>query len=260
MKKEEIQKAIEEKFEDWKSSITSPSIRSLIEENTIITGGCIASMLLDEEVNDFDVYMKTEKAAYLLAQYYCNKVPVPCYPEARDDRITIILPNNKPVRKKKPQTGYNIAFISPLAITLTNRIQITVRFFGIPKQIHSNYDFVHCTGYWSSWNKELHISDGVKYSIERKKLIYIGSKYPVASMVRVKKFASRGWSITANQILKISLQISDLDLGDKEQLKEQLVGMYSTDLTKVVQDTEIDENGRIDRNSLFKAIDKHLKE
>jgi hypothetical protein len=51
-----------------------------------------------------------------------------------------------------------------------------------------------------------------------------------------------------------------LDLNDKEQLKEQLVGMYSKDLTKVVEDTKVDENGKVDRGSLFQAIDKHLKE
>lgn len=260
MDKKEIQKVIEEKFEDWKSSITDPDIRTLVEQNTIITGGCIASMLADEKINDFDVYMRTEEAAFLVASYYCNKVPVPCYPEPEKDRITIVLPNKKPVKKRKPQAGYNVAFISPLAITLTDKIQITVRFFGSPKEIHSNYDFVHCTAYWTSWEKKLHISGGVAYSVRKKKLIYIGSKYPVASMVRVKKFASRGWSITANQILKMSLQISDLDLGDKKQLKEQLVGMYSKDLTKVVEDTKVGDDGRVDRDSLFEAIDRHLKQ
>lgn len=260
MEDKEIQKVIEDKFEDWKNSISDPHIRTIVEENTIITGGCVASMIADERINDFDVYMRTEEAAFLLAKYYCHTVPVPCYPEPGNDRITIILPHGKPVKKKKPQAGYNVAFISPLAITLTDKIQITVRFFGSPRKIHSNYDFVHCTGYWTSWDKKLVIHENVKNSVKKKKLIYVGSKYPIASFIRVKKFAGRGWGITANQMLKMSLQISDLDLNDKEQLKEQLVGMYSKDLTKVVEDTKVDENGRVDRDSLFEAIDKHLKE
>ena len=260
MSLEGIQKVIEDKFEDWKASIKDTHIHKLIADNTIITGGCIASLLDGEPVNDFDVYMRTEEAAFLVAQYYCNTIPVPCYPEPGNNRITIILPSKKPIKKKKPKGGYNVAYISPLAITLTDKIQITVRFFGEPKEIHSNYDFVHCTGYWTSWNKELKIHKNVIDAVEKKKLIYVGSKYPVASLVRVKKFAQRGWRITANQMLKIAVQVSDLDLTDKEQLKEQLVGMYSKDLTKVVEDTKIDENGKVDRDSLFEAIDKHLKE
>jgi len=257
---ENIQKIIEDKFEDWKSNIEDLSIRNLVNNNTIITGGCIASLLNKEPVNDFDIYMRTEEAAFLIARYYCNTVSIPCEPVPGIDRITIALPKGKPVKKKVPKEKYSVAYISPLAITLTNKIQITVRFFGEPKKIHSNYDFIHCTGYWTSWNKELHIHKNVIDATEKKKLIYIGSKYPVSSLIRIKKFNARGWTITANQLLKIALQINDLDLNDKEQLKEQLVGVYAQNLTKIAEDTKIDKNGKVDRDSLFKAIDKHLKE
>lgn len=260
MNNSEICKTIENKFKDWVDSITDIRIKQLIRENCIITGGSIASMILNENINDFDVYMRTKESAFLLARYYCDKVPFPCWPKMFSDKILIELPQGNPIKKKKPIPGYNVAYISPLAISLTDKIQITVRFFGTPGKIHQNYDFVHCTCYWTSWDRKLVTPKAALDAIKKKKLLYIGSKYPIASIVRIKKFVSKGWSISANQIIKMSVQVSDLNLEDKEELKEQLVGMYSKDLTKVVEDTKIDDNGKVNRDSLFKAIDKHLKE
>jgi hypothetical protein len=56
MKKKTINSVICKKFDEWVSSIEDKSVASLVSENSIVTGGCIASMLLKEEVNDFDVY------------------------------------------------------------------------------------------------------------------------------------------------------------------------------------------------------------
>lgn len=258
MEEKAIEEIINAKFSDWLSSITDPAVSYVVERNTIITGGCIASMLLDEPINDFDVYMRTEEAAYLLAKYYCNMAPPGVEPEPTENRITIKLPNGRGIRKRSPQGKYQVAYISPLAITLTDKIQFTVRFFGSPSEIHQNYDFLHCKAYWESRDRRLVIHSKVRRAIEKKKLIYVGSAYPVASVVRTKKFVKRGWKMDAGQLIKMSLQISDLDLSDKEQLKEQLVGMYAEDLTKVVEDTKVDENGQVDRASLFKAISKHV--
>lgn len=255
---EEIRKAIHDKFIEWKNTIRDTRVRGLVERDTIITGGCIASMVLDEPVNDFDVYMKTEETAFLLARYYCDTVPILCYPVADGDKISIELPNKKALKKRKPLKGYNVAYISPLAITLTDKIQITVRFFGSPKKIHSTYDFLHATAYWTSHNNMISLPYPVLALIKSKKLVYVGSKYPIASIIRVKKFIKRDWTISAGQLLKMSIQASDLDLTDKDKLKEQLVGMYAEDLTEVVRDTKINKDGIVDRDSLFKAIDEHM--
>ena len=47
-------------------------------------------------------------------------------------------------------------FLSQNAITLSNKAQIVIRFYGEPDQIHSNYDFVHATCYYDFAKSILH--------------------------------------------------------------------------------------------------------
>ncbi len=51
-----IKKVLQQKHEDFVLSIKDERVQKLVKENSIITGGCITSMLLNEKVNDFDYY------------------------------------------------------------------------------------------------------------------------------------------------------------------------------------------------------------
>lgn len=130
-------------------------------------------------------------------------------------------------RAAQSDKDYAPVFISDNAITLSNKIQIVIRFFGEPEQIHKNYDFIHCTNYYSSWDNQVHLNLEAMESIRTKTLKYSGSLYPICSIMRLRKFIARGWKINAGQILKIIWQIKDLDLDDYNILREQLVGVDS---------------------------------
>ena len=122
---------------------------------------------------------------------------------------------------------YFPVFLSTNAITLSNGIQIVVRFYGYPDQIHSTYDFVHTKAYWVCRDGEVVIPKEVYEATINKTLFYTGSKYPVCSVFRTRKFISRGWKINAGQLLKMCIQISQLDLMNIDVLEDQLVGVDS---------------------------------
>jgi hypothetical protein len=82
-------------------------------------------------------------------------------------------------------------FLTSNAITLSDKIQIVLRFQGEPDDIHANYDFVHCTSYWTSWDEKLVLKPEAMESILCKELRYVGSKYPICSVVRLRKFIAR---------------------------------------------------------------------
>lgn len=65
-----IRKVIRKKIEEWTSTIEDVELRSLVRSNTIVTGGCIASMLLGERIKDFDIYMRDIETCRQLASYY----------------------------------------------------------------------------------------------------------------------------------------------------------------------------------------------
>jgi hypothetical protein len=127
-----------------------------------------------------------------------------------------------------PIEKYRPVYLSDNAITLSNRVQLVIRFYGTPEDIHKNYDFVHVTNYWESSNDNLVLKPEALESILTKELRYMGSLYPLASIIRSRKFLKRGWNINAGQYLKMCFQVSELNLHDINVLAEQLVGVDQT--------------------------------
>ena len=76
MKAKTIKAVLRKNTSEWLETIDNPSIRKVAGENAIITGGCIASMLLRETVNDFDVYFRTREATEAVAHYYVEQLPL----------------------------------------------------------------------------------------------------------------------------------------------------------------------------------------
>jgi len=72
-KRRGIIKELHEKVTDWILSIEDDAVAAACREDTIVTGGSIASMLIGEKVNDFDIYFKTKETTKLVAEYYCKK-------------------------------------------------------------------------------------------------------------------------------------------------------------------------------------------
>ena len=307
MQSKTIKSILSKKLNDWSKSIKDENLRSLVEKNSIITGGAITSMLLQEKVKDFDVYFKDKETTKKIAEYYVDlfnknkgkitnkidyknkafvldgsgdleeqleKANMPVMNGKRawnshmlkieKDRIKIIIrsdgvasmddthleepfedavevieraddiPSNKledicSKCKNENNKGekYTPIFLSSNAITLTNKVQLIIRFYGDPEEIHKNYDFVHCTNYWTSYDNKLVLRKEALESILTKTLTYMGSKYPVCSIIRMRKFIKRGWRINAGQILKMIFQASDLNLKNIAVLEDQLVGVDS---------------------------------
>lgn len=257
MKKKTVAKVISQKIASWKASIDDPAIQAIVQKSTIVTGGCIASMLLKEPVNDFDIYLRSKTAAEALAGYYVKKFNErtgnSLKVSVEEDRVRIVVESGhrgatagdvqtltnpgeiedtyeamqECALEETPEraASYVPTFLSTNAITLSGKVQIVLRFFGDPEVIHQNYDFIHCTNYWKSWDDELVLNQSALESLLSRELIYVGSKYPVCSVFRLRKFIKRNWTINAGQILKMCYQISELDLTDIRVLEDQLTGV-----------------------------------
>lgn len=120
---------------------------------------------------------------------------------------------------------YRPVFISENAITLSHKMQIVTRFYGEPDKIHDNFDYIHACNWYRYHDNHLELKVEALEALMAKRLVYRGSLYPLASLFRMRKFMERGYKISAGQILKISLQISSIDLTDIAVLREQLIGV-----------------------------------
>ena len=295
MNRKSINSVLKRKFNDWIKSIDDEVVKKDIQENTIITGGAITSLLLNEDPKDFDVYFTNKQTVKRVAKYYVEKfnnkqgklknrigymnkafvldgaIPIEgqltdagqdynwqsrMINNLSDDRVKIIVRSDGCTTESgaidtsedfedvydvvehsdqiSAEDGmpaiddgekYRPVFLSPNAITLSNQIQLVIRFYGNAEEIHSNYDYAHCTNYWeSSTGKTILRPEAVESTLTRH-LQYTGSLYPVCSIIRMRKFIKRGWHINAGQILKMVFQASQLDLTNIDVLEEQLVGV-----------------------------------
>jgi len=162
-------------------------------------------------------------------------------------------------KKKKPER-FRPVFFSSNAITLSDKIQLINRFYGEPESIHDTFDFLHTFNYWRSDSKELVLNVDALEAILDKRLVYKGSRYPLCSVIRVRKFLKRGWTINAGQILKMCYQLSELDLSDIEVLEDQLIGVdtaYFSDLISRIQlEISSNEDFKIDETVVAKLVDE----
>lgn len=154
---------------------------------------------------------------------------------------------------------YRPVFLSTNAITLSGRIQIVLRFYGKPEEIHANYDYVHCTNWWQSWGEngaELNLNQKALEALLAKELVYVGSKYPVCSVFRMRKFIARGWTINAGQIVKMMMQISALDLTNPNVLEEQLTGVDVAYFIDLINKVKAKDPEKVNVAYLIEIIDR----
>jgi len=356
MKVKTMNAVISKKMNDWLSSIDDPKLVRALKKDIIVTGGCITSMLLNEDINDFDVYFRTKSTTKAVAQYYAekfnnkndkrtngvgqklhawvldgedlqkwkngeislsefaydynidatyDKVLEWEYDESEEennkyfklsgmllntteDRIKVMV-NSDGIAEDSDSVAdsvdysidgyldalsdgdevlaeeleqnekYKPVFISTNAITLSNKVQLIMRFYGEPEEIHSNYDFVHVTNYWT-YSTGVVVNQEALLAIMNKELKYVGSKYPIASLVRTRKFIKRGWQINAGQYVKIAFQISELDLTNIYVLEDQLVGVDSIYFLNFIENLKKakskDKDFSIDKTYVGTVIDK----
>lgn len=289
MQRKTIQKIVKTKMTEWLETITDEDLRKKVQDELLVSGGCIASLFLGEQVNDFDVYIKTPETAFALAKYYTKEIPnLTVYlgkdrdkylkeeigDSVADEHIfgkKVFIENLKPGQIKIDcglgSAGYSTGlqdeglnkfvplYFSPNAISLSDKLQIVLRFTGDNKDIHSNFDFVHATNYFT-------FSEGLVTNVEAlesllsKQLKYQGSKYPLTSVIRTRKFLKRNWNIGAGEYLKMMFQISQLDLSNPYILENQLVGIDIAYFSTFVDTLK----GKLEKEPNFKVTQEYATE
>lgn len=306
-KKKTIAKIIRLKLKDWLKSIKDEDLKLKLKKDVIVTGGSITSMLLGEEIKDFDIYFRTKETTIAVAEYYCKdfidrNAGSYLNPRVQCDengRVTIFVasagvaesndapqsteeayennlleggscPNLADVVPAPVVTSnsesinvrdkYTPVFLSENAITLTDKVQLVIRFYGEPDEIHQNYDYIHCQNVYDYDTDTVNLLPEAMEAILSKNLLYTGSLYPICSLFRMRKFLDRGWRISAGEIVKMSFQISKLDLSDLKVLKEQLTGCDMIYMRNLVEALHIwsDENPgvELDNKYMMSIIDK----
>jgi len=155
---------------------------------------------------------------------------------------------------------YRPRYFTTNAISLSDKIQLIIRFYGEVEDIHKNYDFAHCTCSYDYSRNELVLPNKALECIINKELYYIGSKYPLCSIIRARKFINRGWHINAGQYLKMCLQLNELNLHDFDTFRDQLTGVdsayFDIAINGIEEKLKKEPDFKLDNNYLFEIINR----
>lgn len=265
--KKSIALKLEGIYSAWLESLPD-ELRKTADGNMIIAGGAIASYLLDEEPNDFDMYCTDQDVLLELAKYYSSQFPggrgFDCTKNDTNSGVKIKIqsagvasaektnedldyqyferldpgdPRSQEFinnvtgahkRQMDKKTDFQPVFISSNAISLSDGIQLITRFGGKPEEILASFDFAHTKNYWSSSTKQLYLDQDALESLLLKRLIYCGTAYPLSAIIRTRKFIKRGFHISGGEYLKMIFDVNALDLTDIKVLEDQLTGVDLT--------------------------------
>jgi len=232
-----IKKILKNKLEDWLETITDEKLRKEVRSNILVSGGSITSLFQGQPVNDYDIYIQDMDVLIKLANYYCQDLvldgrlkedyinnhyqkkygkdweykyryfdadfseQIVRLKNLKEDQVKLNVPSEGMRMKLNPDLlqSYQVSFLSANAISLTNDLQIVLRFNGNAEAIHKTFDFIHATNYFTFEEGLVTNTDALE-CILTKQLRYQGSLYPLTSIIRIKKFLNRGWSINAGEM------------------------------------------------------------
>jgi len=219
------------------------------KENVQVFGGSIASMLMGEKVNDYDIYFKDFHFALKFAEKMCNirnkslktsarqiyaetiefvdskgetgeRIFIKNSAKGKEERLMMAVAGGE-----QRELKHGIAAITNNAISFRSDIQVIIRFTGDYHKIVKNFDFIHAQCCYDYSLNNLFIPHRALQSMLSKSLFYTGSLYPISSVIRTRKFLKRGWDISVGQLLKMAFQINNLNLDDRQTLLDQIVGV-----------------------------------
>jgi hypothetical protein len=197
MKARQIEKLLRGVMNSFLDSIEDKNIQKIIKEKSFITGGCIPSMLIDEFVNDYDIYFHTSVDVDIVREYFKSQ---------------------KPDYTKK----YHVKLITDNAINLSDKIQLITKFTGSPSEVTDKFDWQHIKSYYDCNTEKLHLTSDVYQLVVEKDLIYTGSDYPLSSLMRLKKYIKKGWNVSNTTILHIALDfVEAMNKKEEERRKSE---------------------------------------
>lgn len=146
-----------------------------------IAGGALRAFFSNTEVKDIDIYFRYQKG--------------------------------HETALKKLQTDLNIKphYTNHNTVTL-GQYDLTKHFYEDPSECINDFDFTVCA--CAITKDEIYYDSNFFTDLASRTLIVNNSKKPVASLIRIKKYLSYGYTISDNEILKLAKACKEVDFDN----------------------------------------------
>lgn len=166
-----------------------------------LAGGALTSVFTRQPINDYDIYFKTEAA-------FRDAVE-----QAYDDGMWCVDASKRAVTFADGNSAvYQLMHFG---------------FFPEVSDIFAAFDFTCCMGAYDFDKGEMILHDDFLTHCSQRFLRFNpGTKYPLATAVRVLKYQERGYSIGKGDMTRIALACRRVPIGSWDDLKDQIGGAY----------------------------------
>lgn len=187
-------------------------VEDLKAYNAIIAGGTITSLFSNNEINDIDVYFRSEEDTIAFVEQVWN------------DQRHVVSCTNKALQFMYEDVNVQV---------------IHFEYFKNAYDIFKTFDFTACMGAYD-FKKEKFIlhNEFVKHNSQRLLKFNSNTAFPIVSLLRVQKYKEKGYTISKPEFIRIVLTCMKLEINTYEELKDQLGGMYGVNLDKLFEDVD----------------------
>lgn len=216
-----------------KSHISADVWELLKTTNAIIAGGAITSTFTSRDINDFDIYFRSDEdiSAFITSVFYreCEEAGYIAFSE---------------------YDFYDLSEFQLLATNITDKsllfidsdsgakIQLIIyRTFKSIDDIFSSFDFTVCMGALDCSTEEFTLHpEFMKHNSQKVLRFNDGTAYPIISALRVAKYVDKGYTISKAQFLRIMTRIMSLNLETWDDVANHFGGMYGMELADIFKD------------------------
>lgn len=185
-------------------------------QGCFIAGGAILSVATKTEINDYDIYPKSDLAfESLVMSLIKNQV---CFVMNLSDKALTLKCNN--IKNAKGERAIIQIMFSP-------------DFFPTAESIFEKFDFTICMAAFDCDAKEYIFHKDFYPDVASKTLRFnTGTLYPLNSLIRTTKYKEKGYYIAKPELLKIAFAIVQKGMPTSwEELESQIGGSYGKQIS-----------------------------
>lgn len=181
-------------------------------DNCFVAGGTITSYFTRNEVNDYDIYPKSMKAAAdLVGGFFEDGL---WCPSITDKSITFVDASGE---------HYQVIYY---------------REWPDAQSIFETFDFTVCMGAYDYSEKKLFLhEDFMRHNSQRYLDFNPQTSFPLISALRLDKYKKKGYYVSKSQFVKVMMAVSQLDIKNWDEFENHVGGMYGHEY-EVPRETE----------------------
>lgn len=183
----------------------------------IVAGGAITSLFCNRDINDIDVYFRSEEMLVRILACFFGK---------EDYWFEEIDPFSVHVHSLTQRS---------IMIGAKDNIQqlMWFKYFNTASDIFNSFDFTVCMGAFDFETEEfIFHPEFMKHNSQRYLKFNTGTDFPIMSALRVDKYRQKGYEISKQEMLRVLFQCTQAPIDSWESAKEHIGGMYGYSMDK----------------------------